>query len=93
MIELLLLAKVNPIPVVFAFWASSFGTMGFGVVLIRRGWVGLKRGSYPLTKDHDLEGCGATFAAMLIIGFGVVVCVAGLGMLVACSFRLHQLLF
>jgi hypothetical protein len=93
MIGLLCLAKVNSIPIVLTFWCSSFATVGFGGVLIWRGLVGYKRASYPLTKNHDLDGVGAKVAASMIMFFGALVCFAGLAMFVACSWRLNQLLF
>ncbi len=85
-------AAVDPIPLVLAFWGSSFPTMFFGGVLIRLGFAGLLRGSYPLTETKDITGLPARIAAFIVILFGAVVVLTGVATLLFCTWRMYQLL-
>ena len=82
---------MDPIHIVLAFMASSFGTIAFGCVLLARGWNGFRSGVFPLTRDTDLEGFAGRAAASLMIALGALVAACGVATLVFCCYRLTQL--
>ena len=84
--------NADPIKIGFVFLGAACTSLGFGVTLLYGAWVGIRDGSYPLTKTTQLRGLLARIAALTIGAFGLLVLACGVATLVFGYFRVRQLL-